>query len=169
MFASLRCSLFLLIVTYLSMFLFYRENEENFKKQKLSGDRLTKKAKTPENVADSNGIPQQNDSRTKTKNTPNKTLNDSEGGNKNSEISEEQNRSIEQGQLSLKDKEERRKGKRKQGNPKRRRLTFEEMKELAVKKRLQRQFRGAKKEQLSNLSAARLASYGLTKKKKKKS
>jgi len=148
-----------------------RENEGNFKKQKLSGDRLTKKAKTPEDVADSNGIPQQNDSRTKTKNPPNKTLHGSEGGNKNSEISEEQTLSIEQGQLSLKDKEERRQGKRKQGqgNPKRRRLTFEEMKELAVKKRLQRQFRGAKKEQLSNLSAARLASYGLTKKKKKKS
>lgn len=153
------------------MFLFNRENEGNFKKQKLSGDRLTKKAKTPEDVADSNGIPQQNDSRTKTKNPPNKTLHGSEGGNKNSEISEEQTLSIEQGQLSLKDKEERRQGKRKQGqgNPKRRRLTFEEMKELAVKKRLQRQFRGAKKEQLSNLSAARLASYGLTKKKKKKS
>ena len=165
----MRCFPFLLVVTYLSMFLFYRENEENFKKLKLSGDRITKKAKRPENVADSNEIPQQNDSRTKTKNTPNKTLNDSEGGNKNSEISEEQNRSIEQGQFSLKDKEERRKGKRKQGNPKRRRLTFKEIEELAVKKRLQRKFRGAKKEQLRNLSAARLASYGLTKKKKKRS
>lgn len=50
----------------------------------------------------------------------------------------------------------------------RKRLTFKEMKELAVKKRLQRQFRGAKKEPLANLSAARLASYGLDKKKKKK-
>ena len=49
-----------------------------------------------------------------------------------------------------------------------RRLSFKEMKELAVKKRLQRQFRGAKKEPLANLSAARLASYGLAKTKKKK-
>lgn len=76
---------------------------------------------------------------------------------------------MEQEQKSLKDKEESKKGKQKQENPKRRRLTFKEMKELAVKKRLQRQFRGAKKERLSNLSAARLASYGLIKKKKKKS
>lgn len=48
------------------------------------------------------------------------------------------------------------------------RLTFEERKEQALRKRLRGQFRGAKKEPLANLSAARLASYGLTKKKRKK-
>jgi len=164
------CFSFSLVVAYLSMFLFfYRENEGNFKKKKLSRDSLTKKAKTPENIVDSNGTPEQNDSRTKAKNVPRKTINGSEGGNKNSQVSQEQNRPMEQGQKCLKDKEESKKGKQKQENPKRRRLTFKEMKELAVKKRLQRQFRGAKKERLSNLSAARLASYGLTKKKKKKS
>ena len=207
------------------MFVFYRENEGNFKKKKLSGNSLTKKAKTPENNVDTNGIPERNDGGTKTKNTPSKTINCSVGGNETREISEEQDRPIKeghkslkdkeesregkqkpenrkvrktkntpsktingsegvnksreileeqdrptkQGQKSLKGKEESRKGKQKQGNPKLRRLTFKEMKELAVKKRLQRQFRGARKEQLSNLSAARLASYGLTKKKKKKS
>ena len=163
------CFPFLLVVTYLSLFLFCRENEGNVKKKKLSGDSLMKKVKTPENVVDTNGIPERNDSRTKTTNSPSEAINGSEGGNKNSETSEEQDRPIQRGQRNLKDKEESRKGKQKQGNPKRRRMTFKEMKELAVKKRLQRQFRGAKKERLSNLSAARLASYGLTKKKKKKS
>lgn len=151
------------------MFVFYRENEGNFKKKKLSGNSLTKKAKTPENNVDTNGIPERNDGGTKTKNTPSKTINGSKGVNKSREILEEQDRPTKQGQKSLKGKEESRKGKQKQGNPKLRRLTFKEMKELAVKKRLRRQFRGARKEQLSNLSAARLASYGLTKKKKKKS
>ena len=150
------------------MFLFYRENEGNLEKKKLSKDSLTSKAKAPENSVDNNGIPEQNDSRTKTKHIPSKTISGSEGGN-NSEILEERNRPMKQGRKRLKDKEESRKGKQKQENPKRRRLTFKEMKELAVKKRLRRQFRGAKKERLSNLSAARLASYGLTKKKKKKS
>jgi len=150
------------------MFLFYRENEGNLEKKKLSKESLTSKAKTPENSVDNNGIPEQNDSRTKTKHIPRKTISGSEGGN-NSEILEERNRPMKQGRKRLKDKEESRKGKQKQENQKRRRLTFKEMKELAVKKRLQRQFRGAKKERLSNLTAARLASYGLTKKKKKKS
>lgn len=151
------------------MFLFYRENEGNLKKKKLSKDSVPIKAKTPENIVDNNGTPQQNDSGTKTKNIPSKTTNGSEGRNKNSQVSQEQIRPIKQGQERLKDKEESRKGKQKQENSKRRRLTFKEMKELAVKKRLQRQFRGAQKERLSNLSTARLASYGLTKKKKKKS
>lgn len=163
------CFPFLLVVTYLSIFLFCRETEGNLKKKKLSKDSLPKKAKTPENIVDSNGTPQENDSGTKTKNIPSKTINGGERGNKNSQVSQEQNRPIKQGQKILKDKEESRKGKQKQENPKRRRLTFKEMKELAVKKRLQRQFRGAQKERLSNLSTARLASYGLTKKKKKKS
>lgn len=151
------------------MFLFYRENEGNLKKKKLSKDSVPIKAKTPENIVDNNGTTQQNDSGTKTKNIPNRTINGSERGNKNSQVSQEQIRPIKQGQERLKDKEESRKGKQKQENSKRRRLTFKEMKELAVKKRLQRQFRGAQKERLSNLSTARLASYGLTKKKKKKS
>ena len=159
----------LLAVTYLSMFLFYRENEGNFKKKKLSKDSLTKKPKTRENIVDSDGTPQQNDSRTKTQNILSKTINGSEGENKNSLVSGEQNFPMKQGQKGLKDKDERRKGKQKPENPRRRRLTFKEMKELAVKKRLQRQFRGAQKERLRNLSAARLASYGLTKKKKRKS
>ena len=149
------------------MFLFYRENEGNLKKKKLSKDSVPIKAKTPENIVDNNGTPQQNDSGTKTKSIPNRKINGSEGGNKNSQVSQEQIRPIKQGQERLKDKEESRKGKQKQENSKRRRLTFKEMKELAVKKRLQRQFRGAQKERLSNLSTARLASYGLTKKKKK--
>ena len=148
------------------MFLFYRENDGNLKKKKLSKDSLPKKAKTPENIVDSNGIHQENNSGTKTKNIPSKTINGSERGNKNSQVSQEQNRPIKQGEKRLKDKEESRKGKQKQENPKRRRLTFKEMKDLAVKKRLQRQFRGAQKERLSNISTARLASYGLTKKKR---
>ena len=151
------------------MFLFCRESEGNLKKKKLSKDSLPKKAKTPENIVDSNGTPQENDSGTKTKNIASRTINGSERGTKHSQVSQEQNRPIKQGQKILKDNEESRKGKQKQENPKRRRLTFKEMKELAVKKRLQRQFKGARKERLSNLSTARLASYGLTKKKKKKS
>ena len=131
-------------------------------------DSVPKKAKTLD-IVDSNGTPQQNDSGTKTKNVPNRTINGSERGNKNNRVSQEHTSPIKQGQERLKHKEEPRKGKQKQENPKRRRLTFKEMKELAVKKRLQRQFRGAQKERLSNLSTARLASYGLTRKKKKKS
>lgn len=160
-FFSVKASLFTL------RFLFYSANEENVKKKKLSGDSSPKNAKTLEKTVDTNEALQQN-SRTETKNT-NNTIHDSEGENKNREIPEELNSPLKQEQKSQKDKEELRKRKQKQGSAKRKRLTFKEMKELAVKRRLQRQFRGAKKEQLSNLSAARLASYGLTKKKKKKS
>ncbi|KAJ7381994.1 KRRI-Interacting protein 1 [Desmophyllum pertusum] len=155
-------------------------NEENSKKKKLSGDSLPKKGQkleNTENVVNTNEEAlQENDSRTETKNTSNRTINDSEVQNNSQEIPEEQNTPvIKQGQKSQKGKEELEKRKQKQGNSprtklvKRQRLTFKELKELAVKKRVQRQFRGAKREQLGNLSAARLASYGLTKKKKKKS
>ncbi|KAL9950487.1 hypothetical protein ACROYT_G042985 [Oculina patagonica] len=145
-------------------------NEENAKRKKLSGNSLPKKAKLHENTVDNNEALQQTNSRTvtKTENPSSNTINDSEGENKTLETSEEGNPPIKR-QKSQKDKEELlRKRKQKQGNAKRKRLTFKEMKELAVKRRLQRQFRGAKKKQLSNLSASRLASYGLTKKKKKK-
>ena len=149
------------------------------------------KLENTENVVNTNEEAlQENDSRNETKNTSNRTINDSEVQNNSQEIPEEQNTPvITQGQKSQKGKEELEKRKQKQGNVKRQprsqglsspksprtklvkrqRLTFKELKELAVKKRVQRQFRGAKREQLGNLSAARLASYGLTKKKKKKS
>lgn len=56
----------------------------------------------------------------------------------------------------------------KEGKRRGKNLSFKLLKERALKKKLQRQFRGAKKESLANLSAARLASYGLETKKKKK-
>lgn len=124
-----------------------------------------------ENTVDTSEILQQNDTRSKvkTETSSKDTMNDSEGENKGREISEEQDLPIKEGQKSGKDKDDSKKKRQKQGREKGKRLTFKEMKERAVKKRLERKFRGAKKEQLNNLTAARLASYGLAKKKKKKS
>lgn len=123
-----------------------------------------------ENTVDTSEILQQNDTRTevKMKTSSKDTMNDSEGENKGREISE-QNPPIKDGQKSGKDKDDSKKKKHKQGREKGKKLTFKEMKERVVKKRLERKFRGAKREQLNNLTAARLASYGLVKKKKKKS
>ena len=56
----------------------------------------------------------------------------------------------------------------KEGKRRGKNLSFKLLKDRALKKKLQRQFRGAKKESLAKLSAARLASYGLEMKKKKK-
>ena len=56
----------------------------------------------------------------------------------------------------------------KEGKRRGKHLSFKLLKDRALKKKLQRQFRGAKKESLAKLSAARLASYGLEMKKKKK-
>lgn len=65
----------------------------------------------------------------------------------------------EGGPAEKKPKERKRRGKN---------LSFKLLKDRALKKKLQRQFKGAKKESLAKLSGARLASYGLEMKKKKK-
>lgn len=124
---------------------------------------MPKKGKTIENNLEKNETePQQNNSETGVKNPSNKTIN-------GTQRESEQNTEVTQEVKIRRHKEGLRKKTFKEGIGKGKRLTFKEMKELAVKKRLQRQFRGAKKEPLNNLSAARLASYGLAKKKKKKS
>lgn len=145
-------------------YIFYSTNEENAKRKTFSGNSLPQKGKMLDNRADKNEtFPQQRDSKTEVKTPSNITINGAEKTSE-SKVSEE-TEELE----SQKHKERLGKRKIKEGKKKGKRLTFKEMKELAVKKRLQRQFRGAKKEPLANLSAARLASYGLVKKKKKKS
>ena len=130
---------------------------------------MPKKKKTPEKDLDRNAKAlQQNDSKSGEQRPSYKTVNGSEENSESQDISDERNTEV---MRELKNKKHKGRGKKtfREGNRKRKRLTIKEMKELAVKKRLQRQFRGAKKEPLANLSAARLASYGLVKKKKKKS
>ena len=87
---------------------------------------------------------------------------------KRSEALKEQKRLVSKEQTSQRSKGQWKERKGKRNGLKQRHVTFNEMKEQAMKKRLQRQFRGAKKEHLNKLSAARLASYGLLKTKKKK-
>ena len=72
---------------------------------------------------------------------------------------ENENSKQEGGAAEKKPKERKRRGKN---------LSFKLLKDRALKKKLQRQFKGAKKESLAKLSGARLASYGLEMKKKKK-
>lgn len=149
------------------IFIVHRTSEENTKKKTSSVNSLQKKGKFVEKSLDINEtVPQQNNSKTGIKNHANETTSEDQGNSESKKVTEngitEQTREIKNQKfkegLKKKFKERRTKGKR---------LTFKEMKELAAKKRLQRQFRGAKKEPLTNLSAARLASYGLAKKKKK--
>ena len=150
-------------------FLSCRNNEENSQKNKSSANSLPEKTKTSENNLNRNDkTVHQNESESNLQTTVNAATNE--------HIKKSASQAITEGQYSKEMKEfksPKRKGtlgKRTfNGKDKRRkRLSFKEMKELAVKKRLQRQFRGAKKEPLANLSAARLASYGLDKRKKKK-
>ena len=151
-------------------FLVYSTNEENVEKKTVSDDSLPKKTKTPENDLEKNEKAlQQNSSKSGDERPSNKAVNGSERNSESQEISDERTTEVMRELKSQKHKGRLGKKTFREGNRKRKRLTFKEMKELAVRKRLQRQFRGAKKEPLANLSAARLASYGLAKKKKKKS
>ncbi|CAH3168094.1 unnamed protein product [Porites lobata] len=144
-------------------------NEENSQKNKSSANSLPEKTKTSENNLNRNDkTVHQNESGSRFERTLNAATNE--------HIKKSASQAITEGQYSKEMKEfkspklKRTLGKRTfNGKDKRRkRLTFKEMKELAVKRRLQRQFRGAKKEPLANLSVVRLASYGLDKRKKKK-
>lgn len=112
--------------------------------------------------------PEQNNNTTGLKNHSSETIDESENTSESKEVSEQRNAEKRSGIKHQKLKEGFGKKKLNKRNKSGKRLTFKEMKELAVKKRLQRQFRGAKKEPLANLSSSRLASYGLANKKKKK-
>lgn len=145
-----------------------RSDEVNVKKKKLSDQSLPKKSKTLEHNVDTNGAQnEQTDIRKRTKKSSDKI--DKTNEKKSEDLPGEEVSLATEGESNGKNEGESKKPKKqKTRNPKRRRMTFEELKELAVKKRLRRQFKGAKQEKLSNLSASRLASYGLTRKKKKK-
>ena len=129
---------------------------------------MPKKSKTLKHSVDTKGAQnEQTEIRKRTKNSSDKIENTSEKESK--DLPGEEISQATQGESNGRNEGESKKTKKqKMRNPKGRRMTFEELKELAVKKRLRRQFKGAKQDKLSKLSAARLASYGLTRKKKKK-
>lgn len=143
-------------------------NEVNDEKKKSLDQSLPKKSKTLKHSVDTKGAQnEQTEIRKRTKNSSDKIENTSEKESK--DLPGEEISQATQGESNGRNEGESKKTKKqKMRNPKGRRMTFEELKELAVKKRLRRQFKGAKQDKLSKLSAARLASYGLTRKKKKK-
>ena len=154
-------------VTYLFLS-FYSTKEENTNKKRFSDNSLPQKQKPLEKGLDNiERAPEQNNNTTGLKNHSTETRDESGITSESKKVSEQRNAEKRQ---EIKHQKFKGFGKKKlnRRNKSGKRLTFKEMKELAVKKRLQRQFRGAKKKPLANLSAARLASYGLANKKKKK-